>query len=133
MSMSDPIADMLTRIRNAGRANKTNVDIPASKLKKDIAGVLKNEGYIRGYKFIEDNKQGIVKIYLKYFGQEKKHVIYNIQRVSKPSRRVYVKSKAVEPVLNGLGIAILSTSFGIMSDKQARMKNIGGEILCNVW
>ena len=132
MSMSDPIADMLTRIRNAGKAKFSSTDIPGSKLKTELAKVLKDEGFIRNYKFIKDDKQGILRVYLKY-GQGERNVIYGIERVSKPSRRVYVKSKDIKPVLNGMGIAILSTSKGIMTDKNARRENVGGEVLCNVW
>jgi len=133
MSMSDPIADMLTRIRNAGMVRKNGVNIPCSKLKSDIARVLKEEGYIRSYKIIKDNKQDVLLVYLKYIGNRKEHAIYGIERISKPSRRVYVKSKNVKSVLNGLGVAILSTSSGVMPDKQAIKSNIGGEIICNVW
>ncbi|MFC1828860.1 30S ribosomal protein S8 [Thermodesulfobacteriota bacterium] len=132
MSMSDPIADMLTRIRNAGKAKFSSVDIPGSKLKTELAKVLKDEGFIRNYKFIKDDKQGILRVYLKY-GQGERNVIFGVERVSKPSRRVYVKSKDIKPVLNGMGIAILSTSRGIMTDKIARREKVGGEILCNVW
>jgi small subunit ribosomal protein S8 len=132
MVMSDSIADMLTRIRNAGKAKFNSVDIPGSKLKMELARVLKDEGFIRNYKFIKDKKQGILRVYLKYDEQEV-HAIYGLERVSKPSRRVYANSKDVKPVLNGMGIAILSTSTGIMTDKKARAKNVGGEILCNIW
>ncbi|MBW2192562.1 MAG: 30S ribosomal protein S8 [Deltaproteobacteria bacterium] len=132
MSMSDPIADMLTRIRNAGKAKFSSADIPGSKLKAELAKVLKDEGFIRNYKFIKDDKQGILRVYLKY-GQGERNVIFGIERVSKPSRRVYVKSKDIKPILNGMGISILSTSKGIMTDKSARRENMGGEILCNVW
>ncbi|MBF0210101.1 MAG: 30S ribosomal protein S8 [Desulfamplus sp.] len=131
MAMSDPIADMLTRIRNGGKAEFAKVDIPGSKLKVEMARVLKEQGYIKNYKFLEDNKQGILRVYLKYFG--KKPAIYGLERVSKPSRRVYKKSKDIKPVLNGLGISILSTSKGLMTDKQARNENVGGEVLCNIW
>jgi small subunit ribosomal protein S8 len=130
--MTDPIADMLTRIRNAGKAKFNSVDIPGAKLKIELARVLKDEGFIRNYKFIKDKKQGILRVYLKYTDEEN-HAIYGLERVSKPSRRVYAKSKDVKPVLNGMGIAILSTSTGIMTDKKARSKNVGGEILCNIW
>lgn len=130
--LSDPIADMLTRIRNAGRAKFNSVDIPGSNLKVELAKVLKEEGYIRNYKFVKDNKQGVLRVYLK-FGTENQHVIYELERVSKPSRRVYVKSTELKPVLNGTGIAILSTSKGIMTDKEARTQNVGGEVLCRVW
>ena len=132
MSMSDPIADMLTRVRNAGKAKLKKVDIPGSKLKIEIAKVLQEQGYIKNYKFIKDNKQGILRISLKYTG-DNAHAIYGIQRASKPSIRLYAKSKKIEPVLNGMGIAILSTSKGVMTDKQAAKDNVGGEILCHVW
>ena len=132
MAMSDPISDMLTRIRNAGKAKFNSIDIPGSKLKTELARVLKDEGFIRNYKFIKDNKQGILRVYLKY-DEEQSNAIIGLERVSKPSRRFYVKSKDIKPVLNGMGIAILSTSKGIMTDKQARSENLGGEILCNIW
>jgi small subunit ribosomal protein S8 len=132
MAMSDPIADMLTRIRNAGKAKFNSIDIPGSKLKTDLARVLKDEGFIRNYKFIKDNKQGILRVYLKY-DEEQTNTIIGLERVSKPSRRFYVKSKDIKPVLNGMGVSILSTSKGIMTDKQARSENLGGEILCNIW
>ncbi|QTA85384.1 30S ribosomal protein S8 [Desulfonema magnum] len=132
MAITDPIADMLTRIRNAGKAKFNSVDIPGSKLKIELAKVLKNEGFVRNYKFIRDGKQGILRVYLKYT-REQQHTIFRIERVSKPSRRLYVKSKDIKPVFNGMGIAILSTSKGIMTDKQARNQNVGGEILCNLW
>ena len=132
MSMSDPIADMLTRIRNAGKAKFKRVDIPGSKLKVEIARVLKEQGYIENYKFIKDNKQGILRIYLKYTNDDMP-AIYGIERTSKPSIRIYSKNRDIEPVLNGMGIAILSTSKGIITDKQAKKVNVGGEILCRVW
>ncbi len=132
MAVSDPIADMLTRIRNAGKAKFNSVDIPGSKIKIELAKVLKTEGYIRNYKFIKDDKQGILRIYLKY-GAHQEGVIYQMERVSKPSRRVYVKSKDVPSVYNDTGIAILSTSKGIMTNRQARRENVGGEILCTIW
>jgi small subunit ribosomal protein S8 len=132
MSMSDPIADMLTRIRNAVRAKITKVDVPGSKIKVEVADILKNEGFIQDFKFIKDNKQGILRLFLKY-GKSRSDVILGIKRISKPSRRVYLRAKDVKPVLNGMGISILSTSAGLMTDKKARKENIGGEILCNVW
>lgn len=132
MAMSDPIADMLTRVRNAGKAKFNSVDIPGSKMKFELAKLLKDEGYIRNYKFIKDNKQGILRVYLKY-NEKQEHSILRIDRVSKPSKRVYMKGKDIKPVYNGLGIAVLSTSKGIMTDKHAREQNIGGEIICNVW
>jgi small subunit ribosomal protein S8 len=132
MAMSDPIADLLTRIRNAGKAKFNSVDIPGSKIKIALARVLKDEGFIRNYKFIKDKKQGILRIYLKY-DERDTHAIFGLNRVSKPSRRSYAKSKDIKPVLNGMGVAILSTSKGIMTDKKARALNVGGEILCNIW
>jgi len=132
MSISDPIADMLTRIRNAGKAKFPSVDIPGSKVKVEMASVLKEAGYIKNYKYIRDNKQGILRIYLKY-GADQSHVILRLNRVSKPSRRIYRKRDEIEPVYNGLGLAIVSTSKGIMSDARARKENVGGEILCHVW
>ena len=132
MAISDPIADMLTRVRNAGKAKFTSVDIPSSKLKVELAKVLKNEGYIRNYKFVKDEKQGILRVYLKY-GQGNISSIYGMVRVSKPSRRIYIKGKDIKPVLNGLGISILSTSKGVITDRQARSENVGGEILCKIW
>ena len=132
MVMSDPVSDMLTRIRNAAKARFTSLDIPGSKLKVEIAKILRDEGFIRNYKFIKDGKQGILRVYLKY-GEARQSAIYGLQRISKPSRRVYVKSKEIKPVLNGMGISILSTSQGVMTDKKARAENIGGEVLCNIW
>ena len=132
MTMNDPIADMLTRIRNAGKAKFNSVDIPGSMLKIELAKVLKDEGFIKNYKFIKDSKQGILRIYLKY-DESQKSAIYGIERVSKLSRRVYVKGKDIKPVLNGMGISILSTSKGVITDQKARHENVGGEILCNVW
>jgi len=132
MAMSDPIADMLTRIRNAGKAKFKSVDIPGSRMKTEIAKVLKSEGYIRNYKFVSDNKQGVLRVYLKY-SPDQTHTIFGLKRISKPSRRVYVKGNKIEPVLNGLGVVILSTSKGIITDKSARRENIGGELLCHVW
>jgi small subunit ribosomal protein S8 len=132
MTMSDPIADMLTRIRNAGNAKFNSVDIPGSNLKTELAKVLKDEGYIRNYKFIKDGRQGVLRVYLKY-GPDNRHVIYSLERISKPSRRVYKKYKDLKPILNGTGIAVLSTSKGMMTDKRARSEKIGGEVLCRIW
>jgi small subunit ribosomal protein S8 len=132
MALTDPIADMLTRIRNAAKAKFNSVEIPGSKVKIEIARVLKEAGFIRNFKFVEDGKQGVLKLYLKYENNQS-NVILGIDRVSKPSRRVYVGADDIKPVLNGMGIAILSTSEGIMTDKQAREKHVGGELLCNVW
>lgn len=132
MAVSDPIADMLTRIRNGVKARFNSVDVPGSKLKTDIARILKDEGFIKNYKFLKDGKQGILRIYLKY-GPGQSNVVYGLKRISKPSCRVYVKSNEIKLVYNGMGIAILSTSKGLMTDKKARQKKVGGEILCNVW
>lgn len=132
MALTDPIADMLTRIRNAGKAKFNNVDIPGSKTKTELAKVLKNEGFIRNYKFLKDTKQGVLRVYLKY-DQTRSHSVLGLERISKPSRRVYVRAKDIKPVLNGMGIAILSTSKGVMSDTRARSENVGGEILCKIW
>ncbi len=132
MAMSDPIADMLTRIRNGAKAEFAKVDIPGSKLKIELARVLKEQGYIKNHKFLEDDKQGVLRVYLKYVG-ENKPAIHGLQRVSKPGCRVYTKSKEVKSVLNGLGISIVSTSKGLMTDKQAKKENVGGEVLCNIW
>lgn len=132
MTLSDPISDMLTRIRNGAKARFKSVDIPGSRLKTEVAKILKDEGYIRNYKLIKDDRQGVLRIFLKY-GPDQESVIYGLQRVSKPSRRVYVGSDGVEAVMNGMGIAILSTSRGIMTDKTARSEKIGGEVLCNIW
>ncbi|PNR97122.1 30S ribosomal protein S8 [Petrotoga sp. 9PWA.NaAc.5.4] len=132
---SDPIADMLTRIRNANSVGKESVEVPASNLKKAILDILKREGYIVDYKFIDDGKQGILKINLKYKGirREKQKAIDGIVRVSKSGRRVYVNSRNIPKVKNGVGIAILSTSQGLMTDKEAREKKVGGEVICFVW
>jgi small subunit ribosomal protein S8 len=132
MSMSDPLADMLTRIRNGGKAKFNSVEIPGAKIKIELAKLMKDEGFIRNYKVVKDNKQGVLKVYLKY-GPDQIHAIYGIQRISKPSRRIYMKSKDVKPVLNGMGISVISTSRGMMTDKQARKDNIGGEVLCKIW
>ncbi|MEC1368679.1 30S ribosomal protein S8 [Bacillus licheniformis] len=132
MVMTDPIADMLTRIRNANMVRHEKLDIPASKLKREIAEILKREGFIRDVEFIEDNKQGIIRVFLKY-GQNNERVITGLKRISKPGLRVYAKSNEVPRVLNGLGIAILSTSQGVLTDKEARAKQAGGEVLAYVW
>ena len=132
MAITDPIADMLTRVRNAGKAKFNSVDIPGSKIKVEMARVMKDEGYIRNYKFIKDGKQGILRIYLKY-ADNQAHVIQELVRISKPSRRVYVGADEIKSVYNGLGTSILSTSKGILTDKQARKQNVGGEVLCNIF
>jgi small subunit ribosomal protein S8 len=132
MAISDPIADMLTRIRNGAKAKFNSVDIPGSRMCTERARVLKDEGFLRNYKFIEDNQQGVLRVYLKY-DVAQSSAILGLKRISKPSRRVYQKSKGIRPVLNGMGISILSTSRGIMSDRQARKENVGGELLCTIW
>ena len=132
MVMTDPIADMLTHIRNANMVRHEKLEIPASKLKREIAEILKREGFIRDVEFIEDNKQGIIRVFLKY-GQNNERVITGLKRISKPGLRVYAKSNEVPRVLNGLGIAILSTSQGVLTDKEARAKQAGGEVLAYVW
>jgi small subunit ribosomal protein S8 len=131
MVMTDPIADMLTRIRNATIVRDKIVEIPASKIKKEIVKILKNEGYIQDFELVEDGKQGTVKVYLKYNGKEK--VISGLKRISKPGLKVYVKNDEIPKVLGGLGIAVLSTSQGIMTDRKARTVGVGGEVLCYVW
>jgi small subunit ribosomal protein S8 len=132
MAITDPIADMLTRVRNAGKAKFNSVDIPGSKIKIEMARVMKDEGYIRNYKFIKDGKQGILRVYLKY-ADNQAHVIQELTRISKPSRRVYIGADEIKAVYNGMGISILSTSKGIMTDKQARKANVGGEVICNIF
>jgi len=131
MSFSDPIADMLTRIRNAMRVNKEQVNIRASNICEGIATVLKKEGYIKDYDRIDDNKQGILRVILKY-DQEGRPIINEITRVSKPGRRIYLSVNKLPKVLAGMGVAIVSTSKGVMSDKSCRKENVGGEILCTV-
>ena len=130
--MTDPIADMLTRIRNTGNAKHTSVDIPASNIKKEISEILLNEGYIKNYDVIEDDKQGVIRIDLKY-GPNNERVITGLKRISKPGLRVYVSKNDVPKVLGGLGVAIISTSKGILTDKKAREENVGGEVICYVW
>ena len=130
--MTDPIADMLTRIRNGSSAKHKSVDVPASKIKKDIAEILLNEAFIKGYDVEDDGKQGILKIDLKY-GENEERIISGIKRISKPGLRVYVKSNELPRVLGGLGIAIISTSKGVLTDKDARNQQVGGEVVCYVW
>ncbi len=131
MVMTDPIADMLTRIRNANQAKHESVTMPASRLKLEILSVLKNEGYISEYEKVEDGKQGVIKVTLKYIGKER--VIKGLKKISKPGLRVYAKSSELPKVLNGLGVAIISTSNGIMTDREARSKKLGGEVIAFVW
>jgi small subunit ribosomal protein S8 len=132
MSMTDPVADMLTRIRNANRIKLPHIDVPASNLKRGIADVLKRTGFVRDFRVIEDSKQGSLRVFLKY-GPDGEFVISRINRVSKPGRRVYRGVSELPKVLNGLGIAILSTSRGILSDHDAREARVGGEVLAEVW
>jgi len=130
--MTDPIADMLTRIRNASKAKLEKVDIPSSKLKLEIAKILKDEGYIKNLKMVKDRRQGVIRVYLKYTDEESP-VIQGIKRVSRPGCRVYVGNDTIPKVLAGLGVAILSTPKGIQTGKQAKKDNVGGEVLCHVW
>ena len=132
MTMSDPIADMLTRIRNANMARHDSVVVPASKIKLAVAKILKDEGFVRDFNFSADGKQGVIKIYMKYGGQ-KERVISGMKRISKPGLRVYANKDEVPRVLGGLGLAIVSTSHGVMTDREARQQGIGGEVLCYVW
>lgn len=132
MAMTDPIADMLTRIRNANMNKQDKVDIPSSNLKMELARVLKEEGYIKNFKLLKDRKQGVVRVYLKY-SQEESRVITGLKRVSKPGTRVYVSAEDIPRVMGGLGVAILSTSKGVMADNESRKRNIGGEVLCYIW
>ena len=133
MQISDTIADMLTRIRNANSAKHDTVDIPASNMKKAIAQILVDEGYVKNYQVIEDGKQGIIRVTLKYQGPSKTQVLKGLRRVSKPGLRVYVGADELPRVLRGLGIAIISTSKGVMTDKKAREAHVGGEVLAFVW
>ena len=132
MGMTDPIADMLTRIRNALMASYNSVDVPGSRMKINIAKVLKSEGFIKNFKLIDDKKQGIIKIYFKY-DEKGVPTIDGLKRVSKPGCRIYAKTSNIPKVLNGFGINILSTSRGIITDKQAREMGVGGEIICSIW
>ncbi|GAB5055309.1 MULTISPECIES: 30S ribosomal protein S8 [Pediococcus] len=132
MSMTDPIADFLTRIRNANMVRHESLEVPASTIKHDIAEILKNEGFIKNVEYVDDDKQGIIRVFLKY-GKNKERVITGLKRISKPGLRSYVKADDVPKVLNGLGIAIISTSEGVITDKEARAKKIGGEVLAYIW
>ncbi|MGG0657121.1 30S ribosomal protein S8 [Rummeliibacillus pycnus] len=132
MTMTDPIADMLTRIRNANMVRHEKLELPGSNIKKEIAEILKREGFIRDVEYVEDDKQGIIRIFLKY-GQNNERVITGLKRISKPGLRVYAKTDEVPRVLNGLGIALVSTSQGLLTDKEARAKKVGGEVLAYVW
>ncbi|MTD32241.1 30S ribosomal protein S8 [Planomicrobium sp. YIM 101495] len=132
MTMTDPIADMLTRIRNANMVRHEKLELPGSNMKKDIAEILKREGFVRDVEYIEDDKQGLIRIFLKY-GSNNERVITGLKRISKPGLRVYAKTDEVPRVLNGLGIALVSTSQGLLTDKEARAKKVGGEIIAYVW
>ncbi|MBI5190772.1 MAG: 30S ribosomal protein S8 [Nitrospirae bacterium] len=132
MGMTDPIADMLTRIRNANMAKLEKLDIPSSNLKLELARVLKDEGYIKNFKLLKDRKQGIVRVYMKYSPEEVR-VINGLKRVSSPGNRVYVGADEIPRVMGGMGVAILSTSKGVMADRESRKQNIGGEVLCYIW
>lgn len=132
MVMTDPIADMLTRIRNANLVGHEKVEVPGSNIKKSIADILKKEGFIRDAEFIADDKQGVIRLFLKY-GKAQERVITGLKRISKPGLRVYVANDGVPRVLGGLGIAIISTSKGMLTDKEARQAGVGGEVLCYVW
>lgn len=132
MSMTDPIADLLTRIRNALIARHDRVDVPASKIKVAIVRILKDEGFIKNFKVSKDNKQGMIRVFLKY-SDRNTPVINGLERISKPGRRVYQRAADILPVLSGLGVAIVSTSTGVMTDKEARRQNIGGEMICQIW
>ena len=131
MQITDPIADMLTRIRNAGSARHDSVDVPASKMKKSIAQILLDEGYIKSFQIVDDGAQGLIRIALKYQGRQQ--AIQGLKRVSKPGLRVYAGAQELPKVLRGLGIAVISTSRGVMTDKKARELNVGGEVLAFVW
>ena len=132
MGMTDPVADMLTRIRNGSKAEKKWVDIPASKLKKELAQILTEEHFINKFDYIEDNKQGELRLFLRY-GENEMPIIKGIKRISRPGLRKYAKADNLPRVLNGLGIAVISTSSGVMTDRDARKKGVGGEVICYVW
>ncbi|MCD8502115.1 small subunit ribosomal protein S8 [Evansella vedderi] len=132
MVMTDPIADMLTRIRNANTVRHNSLELPASKIKREVADILKREGFIRDFEYIEDNKQGILRIFLKY-GANNERVITGLKRISKPGLRVYAKADQLPRVLGGLGIAIISSSNGMITDKEARQQQVGGEVLAYIW
>lgn len=134
MSISDPISDMITKIRNASRAGHEKVEIPGSKLKVEIVKIFKNEGFIKNFKLADDGKQGVIKIFLKYAGdQSKTPVINDIQRVSKPGRRQYVGKDSLPRIFNGMGTCVVSTSHGVLTDRKAREQGVGGEVLCYIW
>lgn len=130
--MTDPIADMLTRIRNANTVRHTSVDIPGSNMKRSMARIMKEEGFIRDFEYLENKKQGIVRVYLKY-GPDSRRAITGLKRISKPGLRVYANKDELPRVLGGLGVAIISTSHGVMSDREARKTGCGGEVICYIW
>jgi small subunit ribosomal protein S8 len=132
MVVSDPIADLLTRIRNANTVNHDRIEVPGSKMKKSLVQILKDEGFVRDFEWVDNGHQGIIRVYLKY-GPNKTKVISGLRRISRPGLRIYAKKDQVPKVLGGLGIAILSTSQGIMTDKKARQTGLGGEVLCYIW
>lgn len=132
MAMTDPIADLLTRIRNGNMVMHETVEVPSSRIKMSISAILREEGYIKDFEYIEDGKQGIIRIYLKY-GPNKEKVITGLKRISKPGLRVYVKKDEIPKVLGGLGTAVISTSKGLMTDKKARNAKLGGEVVCYIW
>ncbi len=132
MTMSDPIADMLTRVRNANMVRHEKLELPASNIKKEIAEILKKEGFVKSVEYIEDDKQGVIRMFLKY-GQNNERVITGLKRISKPGLRVYAKADELPKVLNGLGIALVSTSEGVLTDNDARQRGIGGEVLAYIW
>lgn len=132
MTMTDPIADMLTRIRNANMVRHASVDIPASNVKKRLAEILLGEGFIKGFDVIDDGKQGIIRVEMKY-GESKERVISGLKRISKPGLRVYAKRNEIPKVLGGLGVAVISTSNGVITDKEARKLGVGGEVVCYIW
>ena len=132
VAMSDPIADFLTRIRNAGMAYHDKIEVPASNVKKALAELLKTEGFIKDFEYVEDNKQGVLRLYMKY-GPNRERVITGLKRISRPGLRVYARKDEIPKVLGGLGVAVISTSKGIMTDKRARQEGLGGEVLCYIW
>jgi small subunit ribosomal protein S8 len=132
MVMTDPVADFLTRIRNGNMVMHETVEVPSSKIKVAIAAIMRDEGYIRNFEYIEDGKQGVIRVYLKY-GPNREKIITGIKRISKPGLRVYVKKDEIPKVLGGLGTAVMSTSKGLMTDKKARKEGLGGEVICYIW
>ncbi len=132
MVVSDPIADLLTRLRNANQVFHEKIDVPGSKLKRALVEILRNEGYVREFEWADDDKQGSIRVYLKY-GPGKSRVLQGLKRISRPGLRIYAKKDEIPKVLGGLGIAILSTSKGIMTDREARRQGVGGEVLCYIW